>query len=79
MLALVAAVIGLGYTLVYAAVANGGRFAEQPWRAFVEDAYSGDSPTPSASFFGSAFKFGKSILSRILNPFGLSLPIPFLP
>lgn len=30
-----------GYTLVYAAVANGGKLAKRPWDALREDAYAG--------------------------------------
>lgn len=33
--------IGAGYLLVYAAVANGGRFAAAPWAGLMEDAYTG--------------------------------------
>ncbi len=32
---------GLGYILVYASVANSGRFATQPWAGLHEDAYTG--------------------------------------
>lgn len=34
----------LGYTLVYAAVANHGAFATNPWAALVADAYTGKHP-----------------------------------
>jgi len=79
--ALTIAVMGVGYTLVYAAVANGGRFAEQPWRAFFEDAYGGASPAASyAGFLGETLHVGKSIVQKILgfitSPFG---GLPFLP
>jgi len=30
----------IGYVLVYAAVANKGRFADQPWQSLREDAYA---------------------------------------
>jgi len=36
---------GLGYVLIYAAVANSGRFATQPWAGLLEDAYTGDRST----------------------------------
>lgn len=80
MVSLVAAVIGVGYTLVYAAVANGGRLAEEPWRAFVEDAYSGESPSASwGGFIGTLVGGAKSFLHFLTHPFGLSIPLPFLP
>lgn len=31
-----------GYLLVYAAVANGGRFAAEPWEGLFNDAYTGE-------------------------------------
>lgn len=33
---------GLGYVLVYASVANAGRFATHPWAGLLEDAYTGN-------------------------------------
>ncbi len=36
---------GLGYVLLYAAVANSGRFATQPWAGLREDAYTGNRST----------------------------------
>jgi len=36
---------GLGYVLVYAAVANHGRFATHPWAGLLEDAYTGNRST----------------------------------
>jgi hypothetical protein len=36
---------GLGYLLLYAAIANGGRFATHPWAGLQEDAYTGDRST----------------------------------
>ena len=41
---------GLGYVLVYAAVANHGRFATHPWAGVVADAYT--SPASSSSSSG---------------------------
>lgn len=41
-----------GYLLVYAAMANGGRFATAPWRGLFEDAYQSakdPSTAPSAA------------------------------
>lgn len=32
---------GLGYILIYASVANRGRFATSPWAGLQEDAYTG--------------------------------------
>lgn len=37
--------VGLGYILVYAAVANHGRFATHPWAGVLEDAYTGNRST----------------------------------
>lgn len=78
MFALVTAVIGTGYTLAYAAVANGGRLAEQPWRAFVEDAYTGTSPASSSwgGFLGTITHVGSKILHFLTHPFGIPIPIP---
>ena len=36
---------GLGYVLIYASVANAGRFATQPWAGLREDAYTGNRST----------------------------------
>lgn len=44
MLGLISAFAFAGYTLVYAAVANGGKLASRPWDALREDAYTGGSP-----------------------------------
>lgn len=40
MTALISAVLFVGYTLTFAAVANGGVFATQPWMSLVDDPYS---------------------------------------
>lgn len=56
---------GLGYILIYASVANGGRFASHPWAGLQEDAYTGDRssatgpdagapPTAAPTFPGKA-------------------------
>lgn len=36
----------LGYTLVYAATANHGRFATAPWTGVLADAYPPPTPPP---------------------------------
>jgi hypothetical protein len=36
---------GLGYVLVYASVANHGRFALHPWLGLLADAYTGETST----------------------------------
>lgn len=41
---------GLGYILVYASVANRGRFATHPWAGVIADAYT--SPASSSSSSG---------------------------
>lgn len=45
-----------GYTLIYSAVANGGRFASDPWNSVLSDAYSqpGTSSTPGSTGSASA-------------------------
>ena len=40
---------GAGYLLVYASVANHGRFALHPWLGLLADAYTGDTSTASSS------------------------------
>lgn len=49
MLALASALLFAGYTLVYAAVANGGKFAATPWEALRADAYTGGPPGAAGS------------------------------
>jgi hypothetical protein len=45
----------IGYVLVYAGVANGGKFATQPWMGIIDDAYSqGASQSGSSGSGGSA-------------------------
>jgi hypothetical protein len=46
-LGLVSVFLFAGYTLVYAAVANGGKFAAQPWESLRRDAYSGGGGSSS--------------------------------
>lgn len=43
---------GLGYLLLYAAIANGGRFAAHPWAGLQEDAYTGDRSTATGPTSG---------------------------
>lgn len=49
---------GLGYVLVYASVANHGRFATHPWLGLLADAYTGEtstaSPAPSSDSSSSS-------------------------
>jgi hypothetical protein len=46
---------GLGYVLVYASVANHGRFALHPWLGLLADAYTGETSTaPDAASSGSS-------------------------
>lgn len=42
----------IGYVLVYAGVANGGKFATQPWMGIIDDAYSQGSSASSSSGSG---------------------------
>lgn len=41
------ALVFVGYTLVYAATANHGRFATNPWTGVVADAYLDGPPGPT--------------------------------
>lgn len=55
MLSMVAALLFIGYTLAYAAIAKGGKFAATPWDALRQDAYTGEhagNPGVSASSSG---------------------------
>lgn len=40
---------GIGYVLVYASVANHGRFALHPWAGLLADAYTGDTGASASS------------------------------
>jgi hypothetical protein len=62
-ISLVTAVLFVGYTLVYAAVANGGKLALRPWDALRVDAYSGDSASPAAA--GSSSGSGGGTFGKI--------------
>lgn len=44
---------GLGYVLLYASVANAGRFATHPWAGLQEDAYTGDRSTATGPDTGT--------------------------
>jgi hypothetical protein len=63
MIALLTSILFIGYTLVYAAVANGGKFALNPWRALYEDAYAAGSS-------GSSSGSHKSTIDSIAGWFG---------
>lgn len=39
----------LGYVLVYAATANHGAFATEPWAGILADAYGGDTSSSSGA------------------------------
>lgn len=62
MLALVATFLFGGYLLIYAAVANGGKFAASPWDALRADAYQGG---PAGS--GQGGSGGGSTIDHILH------------
>lgn len=51
---------GLGYVLLYASVANHGRFATHPWAGLLMDAYTDDSGTSSSSSAGAGSSPGSS-------------------
>lgn len=42
-----------GYMLVYAATANHGKFATEPWAGLVADAYDRTTPPPASSSTGT--------------------------
>lgn len=71
---------GIGYVLVYASVANRGRFATHPWAGLLMDAYTSDGapaggsssspsePPPASSGGGKApahVKHGRSALGTL--------------
>lgn len=74
MLGLVSAFVLLGYTLVYAAVANGGRFAATPWEGFRSSAY--DQQGSGSSSSGSHGGIVGAITGVLKH---LPLPFPFGP
>lgn len=83
MLQLITAALFVGYTLVYAAVANGGKFAESPWRALREDAYTGAPLAAAAGDHGVIAKGGSSTWHGFKTALGIGekifLPGGFLP
>ena len=71
MLSLVAALGFVGYTLVYAAVANKGAFARTPWRAMYEDAYGAKAGVDAVG--GSSQSWWEKalgIIGDLANPAG---------
>lgn len=73
MIALATAVLFVGYTLVYAAVANAGRFAERPWDALRASAYT-DDPNAGGGDDKSTWDRVSGIFKWI--PFPGRLPLP---
>lgn len=74
MLALISAGLFAGWTLVYAAVADGGRFATTPWEALRRDAYAGADGSSGAS---GAPAHHSSTFDRIVNGITSLVPLPF--
>ena len=62
MLALVSTLAFVGYTLVYAAVANGGALAAKPWEALRTDAYQVET---KASAGGTLEQAGLNLLKAV--------------
>jgi hypothetical protein len=73
-LAAVSSFVLLGYTLVYAAVANGGSLARDPWLALTHDAYAqgpnGAPSTSTPSTFDQVLGFAGKVLGFATNPVG---------
>jgi hypothetical protein len=68
---LLTAVLFIGYTLVYAAVANGGKFALNPWQALYKDAYAdGTSGSSSGSHNKSTIDSIAGWFGKIPGPIG---------
>lgn len=75
MIPLVCATGFVGYLLVYAAVADGGRYSARPW-----DALFAGTPGAATPPSGKAGGGGQSILGRILTVGGkLSWIVGWLP
>lgn len=74
MLAAVSAFLLLGYTLVYAAIANGGSLARNPWLALTHDAYAvgpnGQPSTSTPSTWDQILGWGTRIVGLATNPLG---------
>lgn len=77
MIGLASALLFVGYTLVYAAVANSGKFAAAPWEALRTDAYTGGKPgaagSPSA---GGTASHGGGIEGALKSILGLGIFLP---
>lgn len=62
----------IGYTLVYAAVANGGSLARNPWQALTHDAYAvgpdGQPSTSTPSTWDQITGWGKKVLGFATDP-----------
>jgi len=63
-----------GYTLIYAAVANGGSLARNPWQALTHDAYAqgpnGVPSTSTPSTFDQILGFGHKVVGWVTDPVG---------
>lgn len=72
MLAAVSAFLLLGYTLIYAAIANGGSLARNPWLALTHDAYAvgpnGAASTSTPSTWDQILGWGSKLLQLGTNP-----------
>lgn len=80
----------LGYMLVYAGIANGGQFWNNPWKGLVQDAYTGDASSsvlPQGSKggsesnssspqggFGGILKGAEGLTNELNKLFGGALP-----
>jgi hypothetical protein len=79
-LGLISAVLFAGYTLVYAAVADGGRFATTPWEALRRDAYAGaGNGAASQGGAGNHPSTIDSIINGVTRFIPSPVPIPTLP
>lgn len=75
MLGLVSVFLFAGYTLVYAAVANGGELAATPWEALRRDASaSATDATNGGAKHESTFDKILRGVSFLANPFGSLIP-----
>jgi hypothetical protein len=77
-LALVVGFLFGGYVFVYAAVANGGKLAANPWQALYVDAYAADGASASGGGSGSGvestlkkiFGFANNFIHYVPGPWG---------
>lgn len=64
-----------GYTLIYAAIANGGSLARNPWQALTQDAYAvganGQASTSTPSTWDQILGFGEHLAEIGSNPLSL--------